>query len=172
MIVHDEIGGLWSRWTRGFRRIRHSEDWPEFAGADWLERIMSVETNDITFRKQGRSIARWTLTAADGRQLVVFLKTALRTAATARTACGAVGPGERIRRACRNGNICSGPSSRDCPCRERVAAGELVGPHGRLQSFIAIAELTDMLPLHEAIPLAAQIARCIDLSTMEAIADR
>jgi heptose I phosphotransferase len=35
-----------------------------------------------------------------------------------------------------------------------MAAGELVGPHGRLQSFIAVAELTDMLPLHQAVPRA------------------
>ena len=42
------------------------------------------------------------------------------------------------------------------PVPRAMAAGELVGPHGRLQSFIAIAELTDMLPLHEAVPLAEQ----------------
>ena len=36
-----------------------------------------------------------------------------------------------------------------------MAAGELVGPHGRLQSFLAVAELTGQLALHEAIPLAA-----------------
>src|SRR5262249_49813248 len=36
-----------------------------------------------------------------------------------------------------------------------VAAGEFIGPRGRLQSFLAIGELTGMLPLHEAIPLAA-----------------
>jgi heptose I phosphotransferase len=40
------------------------------------------------------------------------------------------------------------------PVPRALAAGELVGPRGRLQSFIAIAELTDMLPLHEAVPLA------------------
>jgi heptose I phosphotransferase len=37
-----------------------------------------------------------------------------------------------------------------------VAAGEFIGPWGKLQSFLAIEELTDMLPLHEAIPLAAK----------------
>jgi hypothetical protein len=36
-----------------------------------------------------------------------------------------------------------------------VAAGEYIGPWGRLQSFLAIEELTDMQPLHEAIPAAA-----------------
>jgi heptose I phosphotransferase len=37
-----------------------------------------------------------------------------------------------------------------------VAAGEYIGPWGRLQSFLAIEELAGMLPLHEAIPAAAQ----------------
>jgi heptose I phosphotransferase len=35
-----------------------------------------------------------------------------------------------------------------------VAAGQFVGPWGRLQGFIAIEELHGMLPLHEAVPLA------------------
>jgi len=41
------------------------------------------------------------------------------------------------------------------PVPATVAAGEYIGPWGRLQSFLAIEELTDMLPLHEAIPAAA-----------------
>src|SRR5207248_3378281 len=35
-----------------------------------------------------------------------------------------------------------------------VAAGEWIGPRGKLQSFLAVEELHGMLPLHEAIPLA------------------
>ncbi len=35
-----------------------------------------------------------------------------------------------------------------------VAAAEYIGPWGRLQSVLAVEELTGMLPLHEAIPLA------------------
>src|SRR5204862_1301103 len=70
----DEVGSLWSRWARGFQKVRYASDWPEFAGHDWLDRIMSVEVTDRLFRKQGRSIARWTLDAPDGRRLVVFLK--------------------------------------------------------------------------------------------------
>jgi heptose I phosphotransferase len=42
------------------------------------------------------------------------------------------------------------------PVPNVVAAGEFLGPWGKLQSFLAIEELTDMLPLHEAIPLAAR----------------
>ena len=41
------------------------------------------------------------------------------------------------------------------PVPAAVAAGEFIGPWGRLSSFLAVEELTDMLPLHQAIPLAA-----------------
>src|SRR5207302_6975329 len=42
------------------------------------------------------------------------------------------------------------------PVPAAVAAGEYIGPWGRFQSFLAVEELTDMLPLHEAIPAAAR----------------
>jgi heptose I phosphotransferase len=42
------------------------------------------------------------------------------------------------------------------PVPKVVAAGEFLDPWGKLQSFLAIEELTDMLPLHQAIPLAAR----------------
>src|SRR5262249_16823825 len=38
---------------------------------------------------------------------------------------------------------------------ESIAAGEFVGPYGRLRSFLAVEELPGMLPLHEAVPAAA-----------------
>ena len=48
-----------------------------------------------------------------------------------------------------------------------AAAGEFIGPWGRLQSFIAIEELTDMLPLHEAVPAAAAALDPVTFRTME-----
>jgi heptose I phosphotransferase len=42
------------------------------------------------------------------------------------------------------------------PVPATVAAGEYIGPWGRLQSFLAVEELADMVPLHEAIPAAAE----------------
>ena len=40
------------------------------------------------------------------------------------------------------------------PVPRAVAAGQFVGPWGRLQGFLAVEELHGMLPLHEAVPLA------------------
>jgi heptose I phosphotransferase len=42
------------------------------------------------------------------------------------------------------------------PVPDVVAVGESIGPWGRLQSFLAVEELADMLPMHEAVPAAAQ----------------
>ena len=40
------------------------------------------------------------------------------------------------------------------PVPAAVAAGEYIGPWGRLQSFLAVEELAGMLPLHQTIPAA------------------
>ena len=38
-----------------------------------------------------------------------------------------------------------------------VAAGDWLGPWGRLQSFLAVEELTGMLALHQAIPWLQEV---------------
>lgn len=148
-----EPGSLRARWTRGFRRVRQVPDWADFAGPDWLDRIMDVEITDRLFRKQGRSIARWTLASPNGRELVVYLKRhyvlprklgLLAVLFPRRAWSPGLQEWEHLKWAEEQG----------LPVPRAMAAGELVGPHGKLQGFIAIAELTGMLPLHEAVPLA------------------
>jgi len=148
-----ERSSLWRRLTRGARRLRQAPDWTDFVGADWAERIMAEEVTDRLFRKQGRSIARWTLRAADGRQLTVYLKRHYRLAwwrgvMATLLAQRAWSPGlqewEHLQWAAGQG----------LPAPRAVAAGEFIGPWGGLQSFLAIEELSGMLALHEAIPLA------------------
>jgi hypothetical protein len=149
----DRIGSISARWAHGFRRVREDPEWAEFAGPDWLDRIMSVDVADRLFRKQGRSIARWTLEAPDGRHLVVFLKRhfelPLRHGLLA-----VLFPGRAWSPGLQEWEHLKWAEGQGLPVPRAMAAGELVGPRGRLQSFIAVAELTDMLPLHEAIPLA------------------
>ena len=41
------------------------------------------------------------------------------------------------------------------PVPKVVATAEYIGPWGRFQSMLAVEELAGMLPLHEAVPLAA-----------------
>ena len=149
----DDVGPLARRWTRGFRRVRQAADWAEFAGPDWLDRIMTVEVTDRLFQKQGRSIARWTLTAPDGRRLVVFLKRHF-VLPRKHGLLAVLFPRRAWSPGLQEWEHLEWAAQHRLPVPRPVAAGELVGPGGRLQSFIAIEELANMLPLHEAVPLA------------------
>jgi Lipopolysaccharide kinase (Kdo/WaaP) family len=149
------VPSLWTRLWHGYRKLHAAPDWASFAGNDWAERIMSEEVTDRLHQKQGRSIARWTLSSADGRQLVVYLKRHYRLPRldgwkALLFPCFAWSPGlqewQHLHRAAELG----------LPVPRPVAAGEFVGRGGRLQSFLAVDELSGMLALHEAIPLAQQ----------------
>jgi Lipopolysaccharide kinase (Kdo/WaaP) family len=151
----NDRSSLWRRLTRGVRRLRQAPDWADFVGADWAERIMGEQVTDRLFRKQGRSIARWTLTATDGRRLTVYLKRhcrlawwrgVLATLFPRRAWSPGLQEWEHLQWAARKG----------LPVPRAMAAGEFIGPWGRLQSFLAVEELSGMLALHEAIPLAQQ----------------
>ena len=150
------IPAVWHRLLRGFRKLRQEPDWADFAGKDWADRIMREEVSDLFHAKQGRSIARWTLTSPDDRRLVVFLKrhyhlprvAGLLAALLPRLAWS---PGlqewEHIKTA----------ASFGVPVPRVLAAGESFTPRGGLQSFLAVEELSGMLPLHLAVPKASKI---------------
>jgi heptose I phosphotransferase len=145
---------LWHRLFRGVRRIRSEPSWEEFAGPDWAERIMGLELTDRFHAKQGRTIVRWTLRAGE-RERVVFLKRHYRL------------PWLQGLLALLSPNRCWSPAlsewqhlewarAHGLPVPQPAAAAEFIGPWGRLQSFLAVDELTGMLPLHEAVPLAGE----------------
>ena len=144
---------FWRRLVHGVERFEAQGHWHRFAGADWAKHIMSVPVTDRYHAKQGRSIGRWVL-HAEGQRLVVYLKRHHRLPrwrgllATLRPSVGwspAVQEWKHLEWARTSG----------LPVPEAVAGGETIGPWGRLQSFLAVEELTGMLPLHEAIPAAA-----------------
>jgi len=144
--------------------IHQSADWPAFAGADWVRTILSVPVTDRFHAKQGRSIGRWTLTDAAGRELVVYLKRHYelprRHGLLARLFPGSAwSPGlqewQHLNRA----------EAAGLPVPRAVATGEFRGPGLKLQSFLAVEELAGMLALHEAVPLA------LAALTSEAFAD-
>jgi hypothetical protein len=148
-------GGLWGRLTRGRRVVNRAADWDEFAGPGWADRIMTETVADRHHAKQGRSIGRWTLTAPDGRTLVVYLK---RHHVLPRW-CGLLAtlfPGRAWSPGLQEWEHLAWARSHGFPVPRAVAAGELLGPWGRLQSFLAVEELTEMLPLHELVPLACE----------------
>jgi heptose I phosphotransferase len=135
-------------------RVLARADWTALNGVDWPEHIMQQELTDDFHAKQGRSTARWVLQAG-GRQLAVYLKRHYRLAWW-RGLAATLWPGGNWSPAMQERHNLEWALAQGLPVPAVVAAGEFLGPRGRLQSFLAIEELTGMLPLHEAIPLAAQ----------------
>jgi heptose I phosphotransferase len=153
-LVGDPVSSLWRRLTRGVRLLRRQAVWDRFAGEGWAERVMTEPLTDREHRKQGRSIGRKVYT--DGPDsLRVYLKRHFQLSRLAGLLATlfpdrAAAPGlQEWQRLC-------WAKAQGFAVPEPVAAGQFVGPWGRLQSFIAVEELHGMLPLHEAIPRAAR----------------
>jgi hypothetical protein len=144
---------VWLRLLRGVRRLHQRADWRDFAGHDWADDIMSRAISDRFHAKQGRSIARWVLQAHD-RQLTVYLKRHYQLSRW-RGLLATFWPDAGWSPAVQEWRHLKWARARGMPVPASVAAGEYIGPWGRFQSFLAVEELNDMLPLHEAVPAAA-----------------
>jgi heptose I phosphotransferase len=133
--------------------VHREPDWDTFAGPGWIDGIMTESVTDRYHAKQGRSIGRWTLTAPDGRTLVVYLK---RHYVLPRFLglLSALAPGRPWSPGLAEWEHLCWAKAIGLPVPRAVAVGEFLGPWGKLQGFLAVEELTGMLPLHEAIPLA------------------
>jgi heptose I phosphotransferase len=114
---------------------------------------MEVAVTDRFHAKQGRSTGRWIL-HGDGKQLAVYLKRHYRLSWW-RGLLAALWPGAGWSPALQEFRHLEWARAAGFPVPGVAAAGEYIGPWGRLRSFLAVEELTDMLPLHEAIPAAA-----------------
>lgn len=145
----------WQRLTGRARRLMSPRaDWRDFVGAQWPDFIMHADISDDFHAKQGRSTARWTLNASTKR-LVVYLKRHYELPRLDGL-LAALWPGGDWSPAMQERRNLEWAKANGLPVPNVVAAGEFLGPWGKLQSFLAIEELTDMLPLHEAIPLASR----------------
>jgi heptose I phosphotransferase len=143
---------LWHRLTRGEARVLMAPEWPEFAGPDWQRTIMERPVSDRFHAKQGRSTGRLHLFHGD-RTLSIYLKRHYRLPWW-RGLMATLLPGAAWSPAFEEYHHLQWARALGLPVPDSVAAGETIGPWGQLQSFLAVAELRDMLPLHEAIPLA------------------
>lgn len=148
---------FWQRLRHGWRRLRQRPDWVTFVGPGWPDRIMQVAVTDDFHAKQGRSTGRWCLQAQDGsgRELVVYLKRHY-VLPFWQGLAAMVWPGGNWSPAMMEYGHLEWARQQGVPVPATVAAGEMLGSWGKLQSFLVVEELTDMLPLHEAIPLAAK----------------
>ncbi len=114
---------------------------------------MQAAVTDHFHAKQGRSTGRWIL-QANGRRLSVYLKRHYRLPWW-RGLLAALFPRVGWSPALQEWRHLQWARREGLPVPAAVAAGEYIGPWGRFQSFLAVEELTNMLPLHEAIPEAA-----------------
>lgn len=143
---------LLQRLWRGFRIVREEPDWQSFAGEGWPNRIMSEVVTDRLHEKQGRSIARWKL-QAEGRTLSVYLKRHYQLPRL-HGLLAVLFPGRAWSPGLEESEHLRWVRAQGIPAPRAVAAGQFLGPAGKLQGFIAVEELDGMLPLHEAVPLA------------------
>ncbi len=144
----------WRRLTGNTRRLRQRPDWATFAGADWPDRILEVRVNEDFHAKQGRSTGKLVLQHAE-QTLSVYLKRHYRLPRW-QGLLAALWPGGDWSPALREFRHLQWAQSQGLPVPRVVAAGEYLGAFGRLQSVLAIEELTGMLPLHQAIPMAGR----------------
>lgn len=143
---------FWRRLCQGVRRFTHRNDWTGFVGTDWDEEVMTLPVTDRFHAKQGRSTGRLILTQNDDR-LVVYLKRHYRLPWW-KGILATLWPGQGWSPALQEQKHLEWAREQGLPVPHVVAAGEKIGPWGKFESFLAVEELTDMLPLHEAIPLA------------------
>lgn len=153
-VLAHTAGSLWTRLVRGMRKVWQRADWPGLAGADWPSTIMQLGVTDDFHAKQGRSTGRWIL-EKNGRTLGVYLKRHYRLPWWSGI-LAALWPGRRWSPALQELDNLSWARANGLPVPAPVAAGEYIGPWGRLQSILAVEELAGMLPLHQAIPEAAR----------------
>ncbi len=131
------------------------DEWIRFAGPNWADSIMDVNVTDRFHSKQGRSVGRWILDDPEGtgKKLVVYLKRhnvlpgldgLLAKLAPRWPWSPALQEWQHLRWA----------SELGIPVPRAYAVAEFQGPGTKLQSCLALGELTGMIPLHEAVPLA------------------
>ena len=154
---------LWSRLTRGVRRVRQRSDWADLVGADWPDRIMDAAVTDRFHSKQGRSTGRLILhgEGPDAQRLAVYVKRHHRLPWW-KGLLAALLPRSSSFPAFQEWDHLEWARSVGVPVPNVVAAAEYVGPWGRLCSFLAVEELTDMVPINEAVPLAQSRLRPAD----------
>lgn len=149
-------GGLLDRLLRGTRRAWLSERHRHALPPDLAETVMAIESSDRYHAKQGRSTARVRFDSTVGA-LSVYLKRHDRLPWTSRLAA-LVDPEGDHSPATTEWRHLERARSLGIPVPEVVAAGEEIGPWGRLRGYLMVAELVGSDEVNRVIPrLAASL---------------
>lgn len=143
--------GIISRFFSGYERLHSTSEWDSLLPQDWPSTIMALKIQDRLHEKQGRSIARWVISS----DFVVYLKRHYRLPLRDRLRA-LMFPTKPATPGLQEWHNLQTAQRLSIPIPQPLAAGEWLRPKLQLSSFIAIKELTDQIPLHEAIPKAYQ----------------
>lgn len=138
------------RLRQGEWRLQTTPVWNDAVRDTSADAIMDWQTTSDFHTKQGRSTGRIALNAGE---LPIYLKRHWQLPWWQRLAASVYPSGQWTPAAVEWANL-SWAQSVGISVPEPLAKGEQTGPGMQLRSFLAIRELTGMLALHQAIPLA------------------
>ena len=153
MGAHSVHGTFWQRLVKGTRWIWRHQDYEKSLPVNLDETVMSLQTRDRFHAKQGRSTAR-VVFHGPGGSVPVYLKRHFQVPWPSRIAALVNPRGRHTPGAAEFAHL-DAARELGLSVPEVVAVGERIGPWGRLQSFLLVAELSGSDPLHEAIPRLA-----------------
>lgn len=148
--MNRDHGTLWNRVTQGVRWTWTSEEYRAALPPDLESTVMGLESSDRLNQKQGRSTARVRFDSPWG-PLSVYLKRHYRLPLLSRIAAIVNPSGKHTPGASELAHL-ERARSLGVPVPDAVAAGELIGPWGELQSFLMVAELSGSRELNEVLP--------------------